>query len=463
MSRSSKLPLFAIILPLLVSLACNFSPGGSDSESETDTTSAPTAETSGTIRTIPTTESGAEPTSLPAISSSSSSSDSMSEDTVLVMKEPIYIQDGTNLITVFVFENMDTNAAIEEIEYTVIAADAAGVTLKTESGYIDLLSEGGRTGVASQMFLEEGQVVESVDIEWTYYTDATGTVDYPFSFENPRYYFDPFWDRFTTVMVNNSSTTYTNVRVDMIAYDSTGIVIGGGYTTVNVVPGNNQVGLSINGFVSNDPVTYEFFPRFSILTNEIDDANLLADLTVLKSGYFFNETTLGGGFLVQNTTNEVLKSSQYYLSIYEEDGTVAQVASGYIDLMWPGQIQGVSPGSVTLSEGANPNKFDVFVLAGIPEENELTANPLSAQNTTFVSDEFFPRVSVTIANSHNQDIENPFVTVLLYDANDEIIGGGYTYPDPIPANGTLTYDVYVTNATTAPPDRIEAFPTLTGW
>ena len=458
MSQSSKIPILAIILPLLVSLACNFSAGGSDS----DTESVPTGESSGTIRTIPTTESGAEPTSLPAIASSSSS-DSMSEDTILVMKEPIFIQDETNLITVFVFENLDTSAGIEDIEYTVIASDAAGATLKNETGYIDFLPAGGRTGVASQMFLEKDQVAEFVDIEWTYYTDATASVDYPFSFEDPRYYFDPFWDRFTTVMVNNSSTTYTNVRVDMIAYDSTGIVVGGGYTTVNLVPGNNQVGLSINGFVSNDPVTYEFFPRYSILTNELDDANLIEDLTVLKSGFFFNETTLGGGFLVQNTTSEVLKSSQYYLTVYEEDGSVAQVASGYIDLMWPGQTLGVSPGTVTLSEGANPNKFDVFVLAGIPEEHELSTNPLTAQNATFVSDEFFPRVSVTIANAHSQSIENPFVTVLLYNAQDEIIGGGYTYPDPIPANGTLTYDVYVTHVTAEPPARVEAFPTMTGW
>jgi hypothetical protein len=459
MSRKSKNLLLVIIIPVLVSLACNFSAGGTDSDAE----SVPTGESSGTIRTIPTTESGAEPTSLPAIASSSSSSDSMSEDTVLVMKEPIFIQDETNLITVFVFENTDTNAGIEEIEYTVIASDADGVTIKTETGFIEYLPAGERTGVASQMFLEEGQVVEFVDIEWTYYTDASGSVDYPFTFENPHYYFDTFWDRFTTVMVNNSSTTFTNVRVDMIAYDSAGIVIGGGYTTVNIVPGNNQVGLSINGFVSNDPVTYEFFPRYSILTSEVDDANLLTDLTVLKSGFFFNETTLGGGFLVQNTTDEVLKSSQYYFTIYEEDGTVAQVASGYIDLIWPGQTQGVSPGSVSLSEGANPNKFDVFVLAGNPEEDELPTNPLTAQDVTFVSDDFFPRVSVTIANAHSEIIENPFVTVLLYNAQDEIIGGGYTYPDPIPANGSLTYEVYVTHVTAEPPARIEAFPTMTGW
>ncbi len=462
MSRSSKLPLFAIILPMLVSLACNFSAGGSDSEAESPSTVAPTSETSGSVRTIPTSEPGAEPTSLPAIASSSSSSDTMSEDTVLVMKEPIYIQDETNLITVFLFENLDT-AGIEDIEYTIIASDANGAILKTETGYIDYIPAGGRSGVASQMYLDEGLVVEAVDIEWTYYTDATGSADTPFTFENSRYYFDPYWDRFTAVMTNNSATTFTNVRVDMLAYDSAGMVVGGGFTNVNFIPGDAQVGVSISGFVSNDPVTYEFFPRTSILTGEIDDASVFQDLSVLKTGFFFNETTLGGGFLVQSNTNEVMKSAMYYLTIYETDGSVAQVDSGYINLLWPGQTLGVSPGEVVLSESANPTKFDVYVMAGNPEDHELDANPLTTQDATFVADEFYPKVSVTIANSHSQAFDNPFVTVLLYNAQDEIIGGGYSYPDPIPANGSLTYDVYVTHTSSEPPVRVEAFPTVSNW
>jgi len=122
MSRSSKLPILALILPLFVSLACNFSAGRSDSEAESPNSTVPTSETSGTVRTIPTSEPGAEPTSLPAIASSSSSSDSMS-DSVLVMKEPIYIQDERNLITVFLFENLDSDG-VEDIEYTITVTDA---------------------------------------------------------------------------------------------------------------------------------------------------------------------------------------------------------------------------------------------------------------------------------------------------------------------------------------------------
>lgn len=462
MSRSSKLPVLALILPLLVSLACNFSPGGSDSGEESEVISAPTTETSGSVRTIPTSEPGAEPTSLPAISSSSSSSDSMSEDTVLVMKEPIYIQDERNLITVFLFENLDT-AGIEDIEYTIIASDANGSTLKTENGYINFIAAGGRTGVASQMFLDEGMVVENVDIEWTYYMEAAGSNDMPFSFENSRYYFDPYWDRFTTVMTNNYGSTFTNVRVDMLAFDAAGLVVGGGYTTLNFIPGNSSVGLSINGFVSDDPVTYEFFPKLNILSIETNDANLFTDLSILKTGFYYDETTLGGGFLVQNNTNNMIKGAEYNITIYEDDGTVAQVASGIISLIWPGQTIGVSPGSVTLSEGAVPTDFEVNVMTGEPTDQEFSTNPLSIQNSTFVDDDLYPFVTVTIANAHNQDINNPFVTVILYDAADEIIGGGYTYPDPVPANGTLTYDVYVTNATSAPPDRIEAFVSLTSY
>ncbi|PKO08332.1 MAG: hypothetical protein CVU40_16250 [Chloroflexi bacterium HGW-Chloroflexi-2] len=461
MTRSSKLPLVALILPLLVSLACNFSPGGSDSDDESNSSTLPTSETSGTVRTIPTSEPGAEPTSLPAIASSSSSSDSMS-DSVLVMKEPIYIQDERNLITVFLFENLDSDG-VEDIEYTITVTDAAGTTLKTENGYIDFIAAGGKTGVASQMFLDEGMLADNVNIEWTYYMDAVGSEVNPFSFSNSRYYFDPYWDRFTTVMTNNSATTYTYVRVDMLAYDAAGLVVGGGYTTLNFLPGNSSVGLSINGFVSDDPVTYEFFPKLNILSNETNDANLFTDLSILKTGFYYDETNLGGGFLVQNTTNEVMRGAEYHLTIFEDDGSVAQIASGIISLIWPGQTIGVSPGAVTLSEGAAPVDFKVNVMAGDPANQEFSSNPLSIQSSTFIDDNLYPFVSVTIANDHNQEINNPYVTVILYDAADEIIGGGYTYPDPVPANGTLTYDVYVTNATSGLPDRIEAFVSLTSY
>lgn len=461
MSHSSKIPFFTLILPLIVSLACNFSPVGSNADEESEVIRAPTTETSGTVRSIPTSEPGAEPTSLPAIASSSSS-DSMSEDTVLVMKEPIFIQDERNLITVFLFENLDT-AGIEDIEYTIIASDTNGATLKTETGYIDFIPAGGRTGVASQMFLDEGMVAENVDIEWTYYMDASGSNDMPFSFKNSRYYFDPYWDRFTTVMTNNSGSTFTNVRVDMLAFNAAGLVIGGGYTTLNFIPGNSKVGLSINGFVSDDPVSYEFFPKLNILSNETNDTNLFTDLSILKTGYYYDETTLGSGFLVQNNTNDIIKGAEYNLTIYEDDGTVAQVASGIISLIWPGQTIGVSPGSVTLSEGANPTDFEVNVITGELADQEFSKNPLSIQNSTFVDDDLYPFVTVAIANAHNQDINNPYVTVILYDAADEIIGGGYTYPDPVPASGALTYDVYVTNATSGPPDRIEVFVSLTSY
>jgi len=461
MSRKSKLPLLALILPLLVSLACNFSTGGSDSE-EDSSSSAPTAETSGTVRTIPTSEAGQEPTSLPAISSSSSD-DSSSADNTLIMKEPIYIQDERNLITVFLLENLDTSAGVEDIEYTITVTDAAGATLRTEDGYIDFIAAGARTGVASQMFLDEGQVVENVDIEWTYYMDAVGSDDTPFTFENSRYYFDPYWDRFTTVMTNTSSSSFTNVRVDMIAFDANGMVVGGGYTTLNFIPGNSQAGLSVNGFVSDDPVTYEFFPKLSLLSNESNDSDPFTDLSIVKTGFYYNETTLGGGFLVQNTTNDVIRGAEYNLTVYEADGSVAQVASGIISLIWPGQTVGVSPGEVTLSEGAAPTDFRVNIMSGEAYDQEFSTNPLSVQSSTFVDDDMYPKVTVTLANAHNQTINNPFVTVLLYDAADEIIGGGWTYPDPVPANGTLNYDVYVTHVTSDAPARVEVFVSLTSY
>ena len=82
---------------------------------------------------------------------------------------------------------------------------------------------------------------------------------------------------------------------------------------------------------------------------------------------------------------------------------------------------------------------------------------------TYLDDPNFPKVAVTINNAHNLVIDNPYLSVLLFNAEGEIIGGNYAYPDPIPANGSLNYEVFVTNVTADPPARVEAYVTLTSW
>ena len=118
---------------------------------------------------------------------------------------------------------------------------------------------------------------------------------------------------------------------------------------------------------------------------------------------------------------------------------------------------------VTLSEGANPTEYYVFVLPGTIKDDALTSNPLTATDVTFTDEKFYPRANVTINNSHSQSIDNPFLTVLLFNAQDEITGGGFAYPDPIPANGNLTLSVFVTNNTGETPARVEAYPTVSNW
>lgn len=447
-----------LLLPLLLSLACTLSTGNLDADNPSQTndlmTTTPNPGSSTRSRWIPTTEGDTVSNSLPNEAGSSGDG--------LVMQDSLYIQDERNLITTFIFENQE-HSAVEDIEYTVTASNASGTILKTETSYIDFIAAGGRIGVASNMYLDEDQVASDVNINWTYYTDASGTNETPLVFENSRYYYDSYWDRFTTVMINDSAITYSKVRVDVIALDSVGMIVGGGVTYVDFIPANEQIGISVNGLVTDDPATLEFYPRINSFYPAISDANIFEGLSTLKTGFYFNETKLGGGFLVKNNTDHVVKNSQYYVTFYEDDGSVAQAASGSIHLLWPGQTLGVSPGEVTLSEGSIPSEYYVFVLPGSATEHELTSSPLTATDVTFIDEVLYPRVNVTINNSHSQSIDNLFLTVLLFNAQDEITGGGFAYPHPITANGSVTLSVFVTNTPAEAPARVEAYPTVRNW
>ena len=457
MLKKTKLPLLLLVVLLLVSLACSFSAKGSKEKNDA-AEPVPTSGESGTIRTAPTKEVAGEPGS----TSEGESASSESGDEVLVMNEPIYIQDDTNLVTVFMFENTDLKAGVENIEYTIIVTDADGAELATDYGWIDFIPAGGKTGAASKVYLMEGEVADNVDIEWTYYTDAKGTDDNPFTFEKERYFPDTYWDRFTAKMNNKSDTTYRDTRVDMIAYNAEGQIVGGGYTYVDFIPGNSSVGVSIEGFVSDDPVSYEFFPKYSDFLS-IEGSEIYQDVSIVKTGFYYEETILGGGFQVKNNTDKAIQNTIYILTIYEADGTVGQVESGYINVLWPGEVMGVSPSWVTLSEGSAPSDFEVCVLPGDAVEDPEASNPLSVQSAEFVDDKYGDHVTVMVANSSSVDVDDPIITVLLFNANDEIIGGGYYFADTIEASGSFSYEVYVTNPAEEVPARIEVYVSRFSW
>ncbi len=113
-------------------------------------------------------------------------------------------------------------------------------------------------------------------------------------------------------------------------------------------------------------------------------------------------------------------------------------------------------------EGAQAARIEVQARpgrAGSSDFVSLGSNPLSGENTAYLASRVAPKVSGIIRNRLGQDVSDISVSAVLYDGSGAIIGGGSTYLEFVPANGTAAVEVYVTSKGT--PARIDLYPALT--
>lgn len=385
------------------------------------------------------------------------------EAETLQLGSSLFIQEEMNLTVVFMLENKDPNLTYTSIEYTVYAFDAAGATIGTDSSLIDFIAPGESFGAVSMVYLDELIVVEKVDVEWTYAFEEEAPYQSPFSFSNTRFFDDLYFDVFTGLIANDSTTSYTDLRVNAIGLDMYGRLVGGGIGAVNIMPGKERVGVNVYGSVTETSAQVVFYPTRSLETASYEDGDWRNNLKVLDFGFVQDAWQVGGGFLVKNITDQVIMGSQYLITVYEADGTVSNIASGKMDILFPGETLGISPGSIPLFTGAEPSKVDVVVLPGDFAEHPLTENPLVAEYTEFEIVDLWPRVTVMIKNKLNSSITDLFVYVLLFNEKDEIVGGGTAFPENIEAGGKVGVYVPVNYVGTQAPARIAAYPVITEW
>jgi hypothetical protein len=385
------------------------------------------------------------------------------EEETLQLGSSIFIQEEENLTTAFVLENLDTNLTYYNIEYTILAYDVGGATISTDTGPIDFILPGQTVGAVSQILLDEGVAVDKVDVEWVYSTEENSDYKSPFTISNTRYFDAPDFDVFTGLIANASAVTYTDLRINAIALDEDGRLVGGGIGYVSILPGKDQVGVNVYGTVTEAPAAVVFYPTKSIYSACYEDGDWRNNLKVMDFGFIQDDIQVGGGFLVKNVTDRIIENSRYVLTIYEADGTISNVSSGTIDLIWPGETLGVSPDAIPLLSGASPDKVDVIVLPGDFVEHELSANPLIANDVTYAIDNDLPKVTVKIVNMLDRRITDIYIYVLLFDEKGEIVGGGAAYPENIEASGSVGVEVGVTYVGDTPPARVEAYPCLTTW
>ena len=453
----SRKPMFFILtfiaFILIVGMACGIPKKGDPTATPAPPTAAPATK-----------EASQEPTTQVITQEPVVGTGGKSADGLTLLDNYIFIQDETDLSTFLFLRNDDAENVYLDIQYTIHTYDAAGAQVENDSTTIGFLAPGDTIGMANELWLDEGVTVDKIEVDWII-DSKVSMPDYtdPFDFKNAKYYDDDGWKYLTGVITNSDILTYTDLRVSAIAFDASGKIIGGGYAYADFIPSEDQVGVSVYSTIIGDPVKIEFYPMVHSYSTTYEDGDWWGNLDVIDFGFVQDGTEVGGGVLLKNLTDKLIKDTEFYMTIYDVEGNVCGADSGYIDYIWPGETLGFSPGATYIPSNSVPENVDLIIMPGEFAEHELSGSPLVSEGHTFKQDEYWSTVTVKLKNMLNKTVTDTYVSVLLLDAGGLVIGGGSGWPEDFEANGTQELEIFVTYTGIEEPASIVVYPGITTW
>jgi len=206
-----------------------------------------------------------------------------------------------------------------------------------------------------------------------------------------------------------------------------------------------SVSSSIGEPVGTKPVNPSEIQLPTNTPEPLPTATIPAEPLQLVDGPVFVQSSIrvDGIFVVQNpNSTQAISSSQYQATIYDESGNILDTDSGYIEIVLPDEkIPVVS--NMFVEEGQKAAKIDVQIVSGTAEATELQPPLFTADQITFIADQYFPKVTAILKNNFQRSFSTLRVTAIAYDDQGSIVGGGYTYLDFLPGGGQAGVEVSV--------------------
>ena len=455
-SKSARIfiPVLALAVVMLASLACGDTTTGELQEAAEQPTAT-------TPATEPTSVATSEAEPAPTLPPEPTATPIPQLEAVRVVAQG-FGQDDQDLGFAFLVENPNAGFAIENSQYQVAIYDEAGTVIETDSGYIELILPNQTLGVASTMWLDEGVTASKIEVQLlegnTVATEPIPT----FEVESNAYYAGEYSTDATGIISSPYNRDLTDIRVSAVVYNEAGEIVGGGFTYLNFILANGSTGVEVSVSSSGDVTTVELYPAISGLTflgEEEDLPEGASDIAIVKQGFGQDDQEAGFGMLIENPNGGfAVENSQYHVTAFAEDGHVLVTDEGYVEVLLPNQTLGVG-GDLWLGEGMEIAHVEIQVKAGSFVESEQIPY-FTAENITYQADEYFPQVTGQIISPYTKDITDLRVSAIAYDEAGEIIGGGFTYLDFVPANGKAAVEVSITS--TGIPATTELYAVVSG-
>lgn len=465
-----------VIFPLVLGLACR--------GSSPDPTATPTEEIAVVVEPTeaPTEAPVEDPTPEPLEEPTEAPVEEPAEDPVqdtdnfqigdvgglIVQENRQWIQGDYSVFVAFFIENPDDELIYKDVSYEITLYGSDGSELDTYYESIRWVFPDAPTAVVADVYLAD----ESVEVDYVSVTMSYGELIAPEGLYNPfvvdyvdHWPGDFFMDRATGSITNPEDDTYTDIRVSFIAYDDMGGIVGGGYTFVDFIPGNDTIGFSTLFDTYGDVASIEAFANFTYNTLIYSGTAFWSELSYPDFHFIRGEFgDMVGGALIRNETDTILRNTKLHITFYDAAGRVTAAGSGSSDMLFPGDTVGISPWVSSEPEGATTTDYEFFVLPGdVVDDFEVDANPFVVNSTEIIG-AYDDQVAVTFTNNYSKAISDVSVYVLVFNAEGLIIGGGNTWTsESVPAGGINEVEVYVYYAADETVDSIEAWVTPWYW
>lgn len=370
-------------------------------------------------------------------------------------------QEGRSVSYAFIVTNPNPGIGLEDVGYQITALDSSGAIVETDSSSIPALFPGDTLGIGGDLFVEENVIVDSIDVQLSR-GDSTPSEPIPnFTTEQVTYIPGDYTSQVTGVISSPFSRQFDDLRVSAITYDAEDNINGGGYTYVDFVPANGTTGVNVTVNTTGEVARAEIFPIVSFLSLFRDEATIPDDglpVELIAQGFGQGEFGSSFGMILQNPNETyALNDSRYQVTAYDAGDIVVGTDSGYIEVLLPGQTLGVAGDLFIPGDGAITRIEAQFAPGDYVAPGDLL--PFTTSDATFAPGSFSSEINGQVNNPYSEEVTDLRVMALAYDEAGNIIGGGYTFLDFVPAESSASISVPV--EVTGTPATVELYAVLT--
>jgi hypothetical protein len=164
-------------------------------------------------------------------------------------------------------QNPNSSFSIESSMYNITIFGEDGSVLAVEEGTINTLLPNQMMGIGGQNYLGDDMVVGSVEFQLLTGQYVQAEPVPVFTAENVNYVPGDYSQKVTGVIVSPYNKDVSNVRVNAIAYNDAGEIIGGGYAYLEFIPANGKAAIDVNIAVAGVPAKVELYATVSALSD----------------------------------------------------------------------------------------------------------------------------------------------------------------------------------------------------